>query len=167
MLKIEPWNILFIAINLIVLYVFMRLVFVNPLKNIIEKREDIIKSGLKNAAESEKNAKAMEQEWTEKIQSVKDESVHLMAKAREDANVEYERLVANANEEAAHIVENARKDIKNEYNKTMQDLQSQIADIAMDATKKVLETSDLNNINSSLYEQFLTEKGDGNDSNGN
>ena len=53
MLNIIPWDVVFILINLIVLYVIMRIVLVKPIKSVIEKRESIIKSGLKNAAESE------------------------------------------------------------------------------------------------------------------
>lgn len=166
MLNISPWSILFLAINLIVLYVIMRRVFIKPLKGIIEKREQIIRSGLENAAEKEKNAQALEQEWQEKMEGAKSKSAEMMAKAKSDADEEYQRLVADANAEARRIVADARKTMENEKSKAIEDLQSEIAGIALDAAAKVLENSDLKEINHSLYEKFLTETGDGNDSDG-
>ena len=167
MLNIEPWSIIWLTINLIVLYVIMRLVFVKPLKNIINKRNAIIRDGLKNAAESEKKAKAMELEWNDRLESVQTESAQMMAKARSDAASEYQRLVADARTEAERIINDARADMEQERSKTIEELKGEIAGIALDATKKVLENSDLTNINSSLYEMFLTETGDGNDADSN
>lgn len=167
MLNVDPWSLLFLAINLIVLYVIMSRVFIKPIQGIIEKRDKIIKSGLDNAAESEKNAKAMESEMKEKLDNIQVQSAEMMEKAKSDAGAEYQKLVAEANAEAARITADARRDMENEKSKALADLQSEIAGIAMDATKKVLENSDLKGINNSLYEQFLTESGDGNDSNGN
>ena len=106
MLNIIPWDVVFILINLIVLYVIMRIVLVKPIKSVIEKRESIIKSGLKNAAESEASAKALEEEWQEKIGTAKEKSEEMIEKAKADAQSEYDKLVAEANTEGsgrAHV----------------------------------------------------------------
>ena len=89
-----------------------------------------------------------------------------MEKARKDAQNEYEKLMAEADAKAAKIVSDARRSMEDERNKAMEDIQSKIADIAIDTAKKVLETSDLKSVNNSLYDKFLTESGDGNDSEG-
>lgn len=164
MLRVELWDILFILINLIVLYIIMRLVLIKPIRNIIAQRQEIIDKGLRNAKNSEANARALENQWNEKIASVEAQSADMMAQARKNAQNEYDKLVGEANSEANRIVDRARKNMELEKEKTIQELQSQIADIAMDATKKVLENSDLSSIDNSLYEKFLTESGDANDS---
>ena len=167
MLKIIQWDVVFIIINLIVLYVIMRFVMIKPIKGMIEKRESIIREGLQNAAASEANAKALEEEWNAKIKTAESHSAEMMEEARDNAKREYEKLVADAANEAESIVARAKKNMENEREKAILDLQSQIAEIAIDTTKKVLESSDLKGINDSLYEQFLTETGDGHDSDGN
>lgn len=164
MLRVELWDILFILINLIVLYVIMRLVLIKPIKNIIAQRQAIIDKGLNNAKNSEENARALEHQWNEKIASVEAQSADMMAQARKNAQDEYDKLVGEANSEAMRIVDRARRNMELEKEKTIQELQSQIADIAMDTAKKVLENSDLSSIDNSLYEKFLTESGDANDS---
>lgn len=167
MLKVDLWNIIFIIINLIVLYIIMRFVAVKPLRNVISKRESIVGGSLRNAAEKEAEAKALEAEWRSRLDHVSEESAKLMEKAKADADVEYARLVSDANSEAERIVKNARRNMEAERSRIMDDVQSEIAGLAIDITKKVLETSDLAGINDSLYEKFLTETGDENDSVGN
>lgn len=166
MLTIIPWDVVFILINLIVLYIILRKVLIKPIQNVIEKRESIINSGLQNAAVSERNAKALEKEWKDKVSAVNESSAEMMEKARKDAQNEYEKLMAEADAKAAKIVSDARRSMEDERNKAMEDIQSKIADVAIDTAKKVLETSDLKSVNNSLYDKFLTESGDGNDSEG-
>lgn len=167
MLKIIPWDILFIIINLIVLYVILRLVLIKPIRGIIEQRQQIIDSGLQNAAESEKNAKAIEAEWKEKLDSAGTQSAEMIEKAKLDAKAEYEKLVSEAKGEAERIVSKARKNMDEEREKVVQELQSQAAGIALDTARKVLESSDLSDVNKSLYDKFLTESGDGHGSESN
>lgn len=139
---------------------------IKPIRNVIEKRESIIKDGLKNAAESETNAKALEKEWHDKLDAVQEESKELLDKARKNAQDEYEKLVTEANDEASRIVGDARRSMEDERKKTMLGIRSEIAGIAIDTAKKVLENSDLSDIDNSLYDKFLTEAGDGNDTEG-
>lgn len=158
--NISLWNIACIIINLIVLLVIMRLVAVKPIRNIIQKREELINGRLADAAESERNAKAMEAEWRDKIGSVDEESARLMEKAKASADAEYGRLVTGAHAEADKIVEKARKNMEEEHSRLLETAQTEIAGLAIDITKKVLETSDLKDIDKSMYDRFLTEAGD-------
>lgn len=157
MLKIDPWNILFIAINLIVLYIIMRLVFIKPIKNILDKRDAIIRDGLEDAAQKERKARALKAQWQDKLDSSKNESAEIITKAKEDAKAEYDKIIAQANAEAAQIIEKAHKEIEKERTKAVSELQSEIGMLAIDITKKVLGESDMKGINNSLYEKFLTE----------
>lgn len=164
MLNIIPWDAVFILINLIVLYIIMRKVLIKPINNIINERRTVIESGLEKAAASESNAKALEKEWREKLSKAGAESESIIETAKETARGEYDKLVAEANTEAARILRDARKSIEDERNSAMQGIRSQVASLAVDAAKKVLESSDLSDINDSIYEKFLTGSGDGNES---
>ena len=166
MLNIIPWDLLFILINLIVLYIIMRKVLLKPIRSVIEKRESLIKSGLQNAAVSEANAKALEKEWQDKLSNASVVSESIIEKAKMDAKGEYDKLISEANSEAARILKDARRSIEDERNNTMQSIRSQVAELAVDTARKVLESSNLSDINDSLYEKFLTESGDGNESDG-
>lgn len=165
MLSFDLWNIILIVINLIVLVVIMRFVAVKPIRNIINKREELINGQLSDAAASKANAAELEAEWKDKLKNVDDESARLMDQAKADADAEYKRLVENANSEADKIVAHAKKSMEEEHTKVMEGVQSEIAGLAIDITKKVLETSDLKGINDSLYEKFLTGDDDGSVSN--
>lgn len=164
MLNFDLANIIMILINLIVLVVIMRLVAIKPIRNMLNKREELINGRLNTAAGKEASARALEKEWNDKLKGVDAESQRLIAEARSKADAEYNRLVGDARREADGIVETARKNMQDEHDKVMEDVQSEIAGLAIDITKKVLESSDLKGINDSLYEKFLTEAGDEHDS---
>ena len=164
MLKIIPWDAVFILINLLILYVIMRFVLIKPIKGVLEKREQMIRSGLDNAAASEENAKALEKQWKEKIDGADAESAQIISKAKADARNEYDRLVSEANSEAAKIIGDARRMIEDERAAAAEDIRAKAAELAVDTTRKVLESSDLSGIDDSLYEKFLTETGERNGS---
>ena len=164
MVKIIPWDAVFILINLLILYVIMRFVLIKPIKGVLEKREQMIRSGLDNAAAPEENAKAPEKQWKEKTDGADAESAQIISKAKADARNEYDRLVSEANSEAAKIIGDARRMIEDERAAAAEGIRAKAAELAVDTTRKVLESSDLSGIDDSLYEKFLTETGERNGS---
>ena len=60
-------NLLFAIINIIVLFLLLRKFLIKPVRNIMEKRDEMIRSGLENARKSQSDAELMKQEYEEKL----------------------------------------------------------------------------------------------------
>ena len=65
------------------------------------------------------------------------------------------------------IISDAEKTIRIEREKALREMQSEIAGLAMIAATKVVSNNSSNNINQSLYNDFLKKAGDSNDTNSN
>ena len=98
------WTFLFQMINFfVVLYILYRLFF-NPLKNIIQKRDESLKKRLKELQAGENELKEKEQSYQEKLKEIdilKDKELNT---ARKEAEQEKSRLL----EEADRELENER-----------------------------------------------------------
>lgn len=93
------WTFLFQTINFfVVLYILYRLFF-NPLKNIIQKREESIKERLEKLRTGEKKLKEQEQDYQERLEEIgilKDKELSI---ARQEAQEEKDRLLEKAGKE--------------------------------------------------------------------
>ena len=82
-------NFLYTMINLIVLAFLLKKFLIKPVTDIMEKRRQLIKDGLKNAQNAQEDAMKMKEEYAQALGGAKEESVRIVEKARKDAKSEY------------------------------------------------------------------------------
>ena len=78
-------NLVFTIINLIVLFVLMRIFLFKPVNNIIAKREEAIRKQFDDADAAEKEAENLKTEYEASLAGAKDESARLITEAKEKA----------------------------------------------------------------------------------
>lgn len=159
MLKLD-WNLLFNLINLIVFYFLMKRFLFSPIMKVMDERKKIINDGLSQAKSSQEEALALKNKYEAALSDARETSEKIMADAKENAKLEYDRIVKAADEEAKASVLKARKTIEAEKENTMRDLQSQVAALALSAAKKVTSSKSTIEDDLNLYERFLEEAGD-------
>ena len=59
MLKLDPWNIVFTIVNLLILYWAMKKFLFGPVLAIMDKRRELIEGQLEDAAKKEQEATEM------------------------------------------------------------------------------------------------------------
>lgn len=150
-------NLIYIIINLIVLYFLLRHFLFQPVMEIMEKRKKIIEDGLKNARDAQDDAMKMKQEYEEALKGAKEESVRIIEKARTEAKSEYDRIVGEAGDKAGSIIESAKETVRAEREKTMKELKSEIAGLAIASAEKIVGRGAGDQ---DIYDQFLKEAGE-------
>ncbi|MGN0438014.1 MAG: ATP synthase F0 subunit B [Lachnospiraceae bacterium] len=160
MLKIDAANIIFTVINLLILFVAMRFVFFKPIKKVIEERQKEADKQFDDAAAKQEEAEGLKAQYNETLLGIEEERKQTIANARKDADAEYQRIISNAQNEARQIRETAENDAKREKEKIIKNAEKEIADMVVDAAKKVVGTQSGANIDSSLYNEFLSKAGD-------
>lgn len=159
MLKLD-WNLLFTLINLIVFYLLMKKFLFGPVMKIMEERKKIIEDGLKQAKDSQDEALALKEKYEAALVGAREESEKIVSGAKENAKLEYDRIVKEADICAKDTLERAQQTIELEREKTIRDLKSQVAGLALSAAKKVTASQSTVQDDLNLYEQFLKEAGD-------
>ena len=158
-------NLLFAIINIIVLFLLLRKFLIKPVRNIMEKRDEMIRSGLENARKSQSDAELMKQEYEEKLKNAGDISAGIISDAKKEAEARSKNILDEANAKADNILSSARENAETAKIKAVSEAKEQIADLAAEMARKLVTTSKDSNFDSSEYDRFIRETGDDDDGN--
>lgn len=158
-------NLLFAIINIIVLFLLLRKFLIKPVRNIMEKRDEMIHSGLENARKSQSDAELMKQEYEEKLKNAGDISAGIISDAKKEAEARSKNILDEANAKADNILSSARENAETAKIKAVSEAKEQIAGLAAEMARKLVTTSKDSNFDSGEYDRFIRETGDDNDGN--
>jgi len=116
------------------------------LQTILSERSQAIVSSRDLAKEQQVQATAGLEASAQRLASIEQEAAGLVAKAREDAEHDKERMIAEATAQAAAIREGASRDMNSEVARAERDLQAHVGNlvvgIATDLVKKNFSGAD-------------------------
>ena len=148
MLSIDPWNILWTVVNLLVLYLVFKKFLFKPVMKVINAREDI-KQQFDDAKKSQEEADALKASYDEKLESAKTEADEIIVNARNRAQEEHEAALEKTRKETEVMLEKAKADIATEKEKATEAAQADIARLALIAARKIVKTGDAHDAGSS------------------
>lgn len=160
MLKIN-FGLVFTAVNLLVLYILMKLFLFKPIHKILEERQKRVDQSLADAAAAKASALALEQQHSDSLKGIEEEKRQVMAEARKKASDEYERIVNNANQRAGGIIKDAQNEALAQKADILHKAQGEITEMVIAATAKVVGTDSSDG--SKLYDEFLKKAGETDD----
>lgn len=142
MLSIDPWNILWTVVNLLVLYAIFKKFLYQPVMNVINARDDLVKSQFADAKKEQDDAMALKAAYQDKLESAKTEADQIILEARDRAQKEHEMTLEKTRVEADAMLEKAKSDIANEQEKATKVAEAEIAKLALIAARKIVKTGD-------------------------
>ena len=95
MIKVDL-SLLWTIINLVVFYLLLKKFLFKPVMGIMEKREQMIADGLKNASDRQEEAEALKKEYESALSGAKEESVKIVENARVEAKRQSDEILADA-----------------------------------------------------------------------
>lgn len=156
----HTWTLIFTWANLLILFFIMKKLLFKPITNILKQREEEVKSIYEKAEVAQKNAEALEKEYTESLSGAKEEAARIIKDATKEAALKSEQIVSDAQKDAAAARSKAEKEIDREKKAAVDEIKSDIASIAVGVAEKVIE-KDLNeNDHEKLVEDFINNWGD-------
>ena len=157
---VDLWTALFVLLNtLTVIFVGTKFLF-KPVMKMIETRQTEIDDMYASADAAEKNAKALENEYNEKLAAAKDTSERIIREAVARGQSREEEIIRQANRDAAAIMDKANADIELEKKKAINEAKDEISDLAMAIAGKVVGTSLTDADHAQLVESFIDELGE-------
>lgn len=152
-------NLVYNLINVIVLFLVLKHFLFQPVLGIMQKREELIQGQLDHAAETQKQADALKEQYEASLQTAKEDSQKIMDTARIHAKEEYDRIVKEADEKANRIVAQAYKTTEADKEKAMKDMETQIANLALAAAAKIMSENQ-EQTSARAYSQFIKNTGE-------
>lgn len=156
-------NLVWIIINVLILYFLLKKFLIKPLDNILAKRQEVVDSMLNNAKDRESEAMELKQKYETQIAAVQMESDRMVEQAKKDAGFERDRILNQANDQAKDILVKARETVTLEREKAMREMETEVASLALTAAQKILSGQSSEKSDRMLYDQFLDKAGDNND----
>ncbi len=159
MLMPEKYTFIFVALNLLILYFFMRKFLFKPVTEFMEKRKNSIDQALKDADQAKLEAAESRKSYEEQIKKIREESDRLLNEARIRATHEYDGIIAAAKKDALAIVEKGRQDVEREREEMLRQVKQQIAALAIAAATQVVQANMDTDSNKSMVDKFIDEAG--------
>ena len=139
MLDINIWNFIWSAVNIIILFILLKIFLFKPINKIMDERTRSIQEDIDSAKKSREEAEALKQEYAEDINEAKAEA-------------------QKSQEEADQLVSDANKAIESKRKRVLAQAQTQIADLAIEAASKIIGENVDDEKNRRLVDEFLSEE---------
>ncbi|MCM1268573.1 MAG: F0F1 ATP synthase subunit B [Bacteroidales bacterium] len=132
----------------------------NPVRDMMQKRQERIKGELDTAAADMENARALKEEYEKKLRDVDKEAETILSEARKKALANENKIIADAKEEAAGILERAKVEAELEKKKAADEVKREMVVLASMMAAKVVNTAIDTTVQDSLVEETLKEIGE-------
>lgn len=150
-----------IAINIFILFTVFSYLFFEPVRGMLDKRREKIKSDIDSALQDKEEARVLREEYELKLKDIDKEAEEILGAARRKAVKKEEEIVALAKAEADKIRERAHKEIELEKKQAIDDMKKEMVELATLMAGKVVAKSVNLQIQEQLVEDTLREMGDG------
>ncbi|HHZ16117.1 MAG TPA: F0F1 ATP synthase subunit B [Peptococcaceae bacterium] len=159
-MSISLSDLLFAIINFLILLVILKKFLYKPLLNMINQREQQVKSDLENAEKARVEAQKLQEEYTKQMEQAKQEAQQIIEKATKIGEESREALLNQAREEAARMTEKAQEMIRLEKEEALGQLRNEVASLVVLAAGKVIDKNIDQASHEKLIREFIEEVGD-------
>ena len=149
-----------LAVNVFILFIILSYLLVNPVKDLLKKRQEKIASDIECAVRDKDDAAELKSQYEAKLKDVNKEAEAILSDARKKAMKNEERIIADAKVEAAKIIERANAEIELEKKKAADEMKNEIIQVATIMANKVVAASIDAKTQDALIEETLREIGD-------
>lgn len=143
MLSLDGWTVFFTIVNVLVLFIGLKVFLFKPVLNIIRQREEMIGQQFAEAAKKEHDAQQMKEEYQEKLKEAGRKAEEIVAGAKERAAEEERLAAARSQEEAARMIARAKEEIRVEQEQAKKEVQADVALLAIEAARKIIKTGEV------------------------
>ena len=142
------------------LFMFASHFLFDPVRKMLQDRQDKIQGELAQAAADCKSAEETKALYEEKLANAGKEAEEILEDARKRGKENEARIVAEAKEEAAKIVERARVEAELEKKKMTDEVKREMIAVASVMAAKIVQANMDTNVQQTLIEETLKEIGD-------
>lgn len=156
---VNLWTMLFAWCNLLILYLFLRKLLFNPVKNMIDSRQKEIDDLYTDAEKSREDAALMKADYEEKISRANEESEEILKKAVRRAQLREEEILHEASDKAARVIKRAEEQVELEKKRMINEIKNEVSEMAIDIAGAVIERDVSREEHEALIDEFIRTMG--------
>lgn len=159
-LNINFFTSLFTLVNTVALFLVLKKFLFKPVMQMITDRQKEIDDMYDAAGAAEKNAKALEQAYQQKLSVAAETGERMVKDALKRGQDREEEIIRQANAQAAAILDKAATDIAMEKKKAVNDAKDEISEMALAIAEKVVGRELTVADQEGLVDAFIKELGE-------
>jgi F-type H+-transporting ATPase subunit b len=144
-------------INVGILFFVLRAILFKPVTKFMEARSESIRSSVEQAEKEREDAQALLGQYQERLKKAEDEAAGIVRVAREAAQAEADRTLAEAKDAAERVLANARKQIESDRQAAAALFRAEAAALVISASSRFLRR-ELNQEDSRCFAGTLLEE---------
>ncbi len=159
MLDIDPLSIGLHVLNVVVMFVVLKLLVYKPILKFMKAREHSFSDKVDELDGREKQLLQQKEQYEHMLAEAHNEAAELITKSNEMARDHAREILDNAKEHARDLVVRAKKEIEVEKAQARQDMRTQIAEMSIQIAEKVLAREISLEDNHKIIDEFFERVG--------
>jgi F-type H+-transporting ATPase subunit b len=155
--ELYPLDILIHIINIIVLFLLLRLILFKPVSRFLSERSERINNQLTEAETRLGEAEALKQEYQKSLDSAVEEGHDIVRDSKTRATQEAQLILSGAKAQTDKLFAEAQERIAKEKDRALEQMNHEVAQLSVDIAARILrrEVSGADNV--ALAEEFFHE----------
>ena len=160
LVTIVPWTFIATICNLLIqMYLIKRFLF-TPIRNILEKRQQMANDQLESAAKAKEEAIAMKEQYEDDLAQARTRANEIVVNAQKAAADQSEQILRETNMQVAAIKVKAVHDIEQEKRKAINDIKNEIGGMAVEIAGQVIGREINEKDHEKLIDDFIANVGE-------
>ncbi|WP_322906474.1 F0F1 ATP synthase subunit B [Paenibacillus campi] len=155
----EWTNLVIVVVAFMILYWLLDRYAFGPLFSVMEKRRELVKQQMDEAAQTRNQATQYVEEQKAALLEARKHAQDIIEQARLTSHSQAEQLLNEAKEESLRLKTEAARDIETEKNKAVAALRSEIGAVSVQIASKVLQKEVDPKAQEQLVENYLKDVG--------
>ena len=161
MLEIDVWTFVWTIVNLLLLYAFLQYFLFGRVNAVLEKRKEMVQQEITEAQEHNRQAQALQDQYTQKLSGVAEEAAQKLADAQNRAQKIYDAKLAQADADVRKMRAEAESQIAAQREEMLRGARKEVGRLAILAAAKVAQKNLDDAADRAMAEAFLEEVGEG------
>ncbi len=158
-MEINLLDIVIHVLNILVLYILLRLLVYKPVRRFMLERENRIQRQLEEAAAVKNEAEEHSAKIRRQLENADLEAQRLLREGSQKASESASAIISAANEQAEKTLESAREQAEEERRRLLTSLEPEVAQIAVDIAGEILKREVSQEDNRRVIETFFEKVG--------
>ena len=156
-LGIDFQEIILHIINVVVLFIVLRIFLYKPVSRFMKRRSDGIAQQIDDAAKKQAEAEQLRARYDEMIKNAQGLAGELIAKSKETADEQARQIIEEAEKNAGLILEKSKSDIAYLQAQAKENMRDEITQMAIDIAERVLRREITAEDNMETINRFFEE----------
>jgi len=156
-MELYPADLLLHVVNIVVLYVLLRLILFKPVSRYLAARAERIQNKLNEAEDKLKEAEKMKLEYKRQLDTVAEQGHEIIRESQTTAAQEAKTIIADAYAQAEMILAEAHEKVAKEKELAMERMRREVAQLSVDIAARILKREVNTEDNRILAENFFSE----------